>query len=39
MEYEFIALDKVGEEVEWLRKISIGHTMLQKTYAYNKHTL
>ena len=39
MEYEFIALDKVGEEAEWLHKISIGHTTLQKTSACNKHTL
>ena len=39
MESKFIALDKVGEEAEWLHKISRGHTMLQKTYACNKHTL
>ena len=38
IEYEFIALDKAREEVEWLHS-SRGHTMLAKTHVHNKYTL
>ena len=41
MKSEFIALNKAKEEEkeEWFLQFSKGQTMLEKTCAYNKHTL
>ena len=39
MESEFIALDKYGEEAEWLRNFLEGIPKMAKACAYNLYTL